>query len=129
MCASTYEKRLEYYDRDMAKSDLWMALQLDPLRTYRYRAAVLMDDHKDAEAISELSKAITFKPDLQLLHLLTAFHDSMGDYIVYISTRRVLFFWIWKDSGLDLQWPRRKKKLKEERINVLNEKQEQMETI
>ncbi|KAF7143690.1 hypothetical protein RHSIM_Rhsim05G0205000 [Rhododendron simsii] len=45
---------------------------------------VLMDDHKEAEAISKLSKAISFKPDLQLLHLCAAFHDSMGDYI---STR------------------------------------------
>ncbi|XP_057983215.1 ethylene-overproduction protein 1 [Malania oleifera] len=80
--ASAYEKRSEYCDRDMAKSDLSMATQLDPLRTYpyRYRAAVLMDDHKEAEAIAELSKAITFKPDIQLLHLRAAFHDSMGDY-------------------------------------------------
>ncbi|KAI8557108.1 hypothetical protein RHMOL_Rhmol05G0309400 [Rhododendron molle] len=45
---------------------------------------VLMDDHKEAEAISKLSKAISFKPYLQLLHLCAAFHDSMGDYI---STR------------------------------------------
>ncbi|KAL6003189.1 Ethylene-overproduction protein 1 [Asimina triloba] len=39
--ASAYEKRSEYCDRDMAKSDLSMATQLDPLRTYpyRYRAA------------------------------------------------------------------------------------------
>ena len=39
--ASAYEKRSEYCDRDMAKSDLTMATQLDPLRTYpyRYRAA------------------------------------------------------------------------------------------
>ncbi|XP_057512838.1 ethylene-overproduction protein 1-like [Actinidia eriantha] len=80
--ASAYEKRSEYCDRDMAKSDLSMATQLDPLRTYpyRYRAAVLMDDHKESEAISELTKAIAFKPDLQLLHLRAAFHDSMGDY-------------------------------------------------
>ncbi|KAF8396963.1 hypothetical protein HHK36_018600 [Tetracentron sinense] len=79
--ASAYEKRSEYCDRDMAKSDLSMATQLDPLRTYpyRYRAAVLMDDHKEAEAIAELTKAIAFKPDLQLLHLRAAFHDSMGD--------------------------------------------------
>ncbi|KAL8509229.1 hypothetical protein ACS0TY_016425 [Phlomoides rotata] len=79
--ASAYEKRSEYCDREMAKSDLSMATRLDPLRTfpYRYRAAVLMDDHKEAEAISELSKAIAFKPDLQLLHLRSAFHDSMGD--------------------------------------------------
>ncbi|GFY82402.1 tetratricopeptide repeat (TPR)-containing protein [Actinidia rufa] len=80
--ASAYEKRSEYCDRDMAKSDLSMATQLDPLRTYpyRYRAAVLMDDHKESEAISELTKAIAFKPDLQLLHLRAAFHDSTGDY-------------------------------------------------
>ncbi|GFY83803.1 tetratricopeptide repeat (TPR)-containing protein [Actinidia rufa] len=39
--ASAYEKRSEYCDRDMAKSDLSMATKLDPLRTYpyRYRAA------------------------------------------------------------------------------------------
>jgi len=43
--------------------------------------SVLMDDHKEDEAIAELSRAIGFKPDLQLLHLRAAFHDSMGDYI------------------------------------------------
>jgi len=39
--ASAYEKRSEYCDREMAKEDLAMATQLDPLRTYpyRYRAA------------------------------------------------------------------------------------------
>lgn len=39
--ASAYEKRSEYCDRDMAKSDLSLTTQLDPLRTYpyRYRAA------------------------------------------------------------------------------------------
>lgn len=39
--ASAYEKRSEYCDRDMARSDLAMATQLDPVRTYpyRYRAA------------------------------------------------------------------------------------------
>ncbi|KAK9289914.1 hypothetical protein L1049_008075 [Liquidambar formosana] len=81
--ASAYEKRSEYCDRDMAKSDLSMATQLDPLRTYpyRYRAAVLMDDHKEAEAIAELTKAIAFKLDLQLLHLRAAFYDSMGEYV------------------------------------------------
>ncbi|OMO84985.1 Tetratricopeptide TPR-1 [Corchorus capsularis] len=80
--ASAYEKRSEYCDRDMAKNDLIMATQLDPLRTYpyRYRAAVLMDDHKENEAIAELTKALSFKPDLQLLHLRAAFHDSMSDY-------------------------------------------------
>lgn len=79
--ASAYEKRSEYCDRDMAKSDLSLATQLDPLRTYpyRYRAAVLMDDHNEAAAIAELTMAIAFKPDLQLLHLRAAFHDSMGD--------------------------------------------------
>lgn len=81
--ASAYEKRSEYCDRDMAKSDLIMATQLDPLRTYpyRYRAAVLMDDHKENEAIAELTRAIAFKLDVQLLHLRAAFHESMGDYI------------------------------------------------
>ena len=80
--ASAYEKRAEYCDRYLAKIDLTMATQLDPLRTYpyRYRAAVLMDDHKEAEAIAELSRAIEFKPDLQLLHLRAAFYDSLSDY-------------------------------------------------
>jgi hypothetical protein len=40
-----------------------------------------MDDHKEAEAIAELTRAIGFKPDLQLLHLRAAFHESMGDYV------------------------------------------------
>ncbi|RDX94957.1 Ethylene-overproduction protein 1, partial [Mucuna pruriens] len=85
--ASAYEKRSEYCDRDMAKNDLSMATKLDPLRTYpyRYRAAVLMDDHKEAEAIEELSRAILFKPDLQLLHLRAAFYESMGDFISAIQ--------------------------------------------
>lgn len=38
-----------------------------------------MDDHKDAEAIAELMRAIAFNPDLQLLHLRAAFYDSIGD--------------------------------------------------
>lgn len=38
-----------------------------------------MDENKEEEAISELSHAIAFKPDLQLLHLRAAFFDSMGD--------------------------------------------------
>ncbi|KAJ4891895.1 tetratricopeptide repeat (TPR)-containing protein [Raphanus sativus] len=78
--ASAFEKRSEYCEREMAQSDLGMATLLDPLRTYpyRYRAAVLMDDHKETEAIEELSKALAFKPDLQLLHLRAAFYDSMG---------------------------------------------------
>lgn len=38
-----------------------------------------MDDHKEKEAIDELSRAISFKPDLQLLHLRAAFYESMND--------------------------------------------------
>lgn len=81
--ASAYEKRSEYGDRDMANSDLSTATQLDPLRTYpyRYRAAVLMDDQRETEAVDELNKAIAFKPDLQMLHLRSAFHESMGDVV------------------------------------------------
>ncbi|GJN31169.1 hypothetical protein PR202_gb19533 [Eleusine coracana subsp. coracana] len=79
--ASAYEKRSEYGERDVAKSDLNTATLLDPTRTYpyRYRAAVLMDENKEEEAIAELSHVIAFKPDLQLLHLRAAFFDSMGD--------------------------------------------------
>lgn len=40
-----------------------------------------MDDHKESEAIAELTTAIAFKPDVQLLHLRAAFHESIGDYI------------------------------------------------
>lgn len=79
--ASAYEKRSEYCDREMAKADLDVATHLDPLRTYpyRYRAAVLMDEQKETEAVEELTKAIKFKPDLQMLHLRAAFYESMGD--------------------------------------------------
>ncbi|BAF11733.1 Os03g0294700, partial [Oryza sativa Japonica Group] len=79
--ASAYEKRSEYGERDEARSDLNMATLLDPTRTYpyRYRAAVLMDESKEDEAIGELSQAIAFRADLQLLHLRAAFFDSMGD--------------------------------------------------
>jgi hypothetical protein len=38
-----------------------------------------MDANKEEEAIAELSRVITFKPDLQLLHLRASFFDSMGD--------------------------------------------------
>lgn len=38
-----------------------------------------MDEHKEQDAIAELSGAIAFKPDLQLLHLRAAFYDSIGD--------------------------------------------------
>jgi Tfp pilus assembly protein PilF len=40
-----------------------------------------MDDHKETEAIAELSRAINFKPELQLLHLRAAFYESMDDYV------------------------------------------------
>ncbi|KAG5052777.1 Ethylene-overproduction protein 1 [Glycine soja] len=79
--ASAYEKRSEYCDREMAKVDLNVATQLDPLRTYpyRYRAAVMMDEQKESEAVDELTKAINFKPDLQMLHLRAAFYEAIGD--------------------------------------------------
>lgn len=79
--ASAYEKRSEYCDRDLASNDLSTASELDPLRTYpyRYRAAVLMDDQRENEAVDELTKAIAFKPDLQMLNLRAAFHESMND--------------------------------------------------
>ncbi|TKY56508.1 Ethylene-overproduction protein 1 [Spatholobus suberectus] len=79
--ASAYEKRSEYCDREMAKVDLDVATQLDPLRTYpyRYRAAVMMDEQKETEAVEELTKAINFKPDLQMLHLRAAFYEALGD--------------------------------------------------
>ncbi|KAK4776463.1 hypothetical protein SAY86_005151 [Trapa natans] len=79
--ASAYEKRSEYCERELAKADLERVTKLDPLRVYpyRYRAAVLMDNHKEAEAIAELSRAIAFKADLHLLHLRAAFHEHIGD--------------------------------------------------
>jgi tetratricopeptide (TPR) repeat protein len=81
--ASAYEKRSEYCERDLTKSDLEMVTRLDPTRVYpyRYRAAVLMDNHKDKEAIAELSRAIAFKADLHLLHLRAAFHEHTGDVL------------------------------------------------
>lgn len=47
---------------------------------YSCAQTVLMDDHKESEAILELSKAISFKADLQLLHLRAAFYESMGEH-------------------------------------------------
>ncbi|CAK9136178.1 unnamed protein product [Ilex paraguariensis] len=81
--ASAYEKRSEYSERELAKEDLEMVTRLDPLRVYpyRYRAAVLMDNHKEKEAIEELSRAIAFKADLHLLHLRAAFHEHIGDVL------------------------------------------------
>lgn len=79
--ASAYEKRSEYCDRELTKADLQMVTKFDPLRVYpyRYRAAVLMDNHKEKEAIAELTRAIAFKADLHLLHLRAAFHEHIGD--------------------------------------------------
>lgn len=81
--ASAYEKRSEYCERELTKADLEMVTRLDPLRVYpyRYRAAVLMDSHKEKEAIAELSRAIAFKADLHLLHLRAAFHEHIGDVL------------------------------------------------
>ncbi|KAJ7543581.1 hypothetical protein O6H91_09G044200 [Diphasiastrum complanatum] len=79
--ATAYEKRSEYCDRDTIMADLNMVTQIDPLRTYpyRYRAAVAMDNHKEEEAIAELSKALAFKADLHVLHLRAAFYECTGD--------------------------------------------------
>ncbi|PHT74257.1 hypothetical protein T459_21534 [Capsicum annuum] len=38
-----------------------------------------MDDHKEGEAISKITKVISFKSDLQLLHLRATSYDSLGD--------------------------------------------------
>ncbi|KAJ6938122.1 hypothetical protein NC651_004731 [Populus alba x Populus x berolinensis] len=88
--ASAYEKRSEYCDRELTKADLEMVTQLDPLRVYpyRYRAAVLMDSHKEKEAIAELSRAIVFKADLHLLHLRAAFHEHTGDVLAALRDCR-----------------------------------------
>lgn len=40
---------------------------------------MLMDDQREYEAVEELTKAIAFKPDLQMLNLRAAFHESMND--------------------------------------------------
>lgn len=38
-----------------------------------------MDEQKETEAVEELTRAINFKPDLQMLHLRAAFYESMGN--------------------------------------------------
>ncbi|CAL5432935.1 unnamed protein product [Camellia sinensis] len=88
---SAYEKRSEYSERELTKADLEMVTHLDPLRVYpyRYRAAVLMDNHKEKEAIAELSRAIAFKADLNLLHLRAAFHEHIGDVMGALQDYRV----------------------------------------
>ena len=40
-----------------------------------------MDDRKEAEAIAELTRALRFKPDVQLLHLRATFYESMNDLL------------------------------------------------
>ncbi|CAJ1903628.1 unnamed protein product [Sphenostylis stenocarpa] len=40
-----------------------------------------MDNHKEEEAIAELSRAIAFKADLHLLHLRAAFHEHKEDVL------------------------------------------------
>ncbi|XP_047312815.1 ethylene-overproduction protein 1-like [Impatiens glandulifera] len=84
--ASAYEKRSEYCERELASPDLYMATQLDPFRTYpyRFRAAVLMDDQREAEAVDVLTKAIAFKPDLQMINLRAAFYESIGQMALSI---------------------------------------------
>ncbi|XP_021690590.2 ETO1-like protein 1 isoform X1 [Hevea brasiliensis] len=88
--ASAYEKRSEYCDRELAKADLEIVTKLDPLRVYpyKYRAAVFMDNHKEKEAIAELSRAIAFKADLHLLHLRAAFYEHIGDVLAALRDCR-----------------------------------------
>jgi hypothetical protein len=50
--------------------------------------AVLMDSHKEKEAIAELSRAIVFKADLHLLHLRAAFHEHTGDVLAALRDCR-----------------------------------------
>ncbi|KAM0050060.1 putative tetratricopeptide-like helical domain superfamily [Helianthus debilis subsp. tardiflorus] len=42
--------------------------------------AVLIDEQKETKAVEELTEAIAFKPELQMLHLRAAFYESMSDY-------------------------------------------------
>jgi len=51
------------------------------LKCLVFAVAVLMDDHKEEEAIAELSRAIAFKADLHLLHLRAAFHEHKEDVL------------------------------------------------
>lgn len=39
-----------------------------------------MDDQKEIEAVKELTRAISFKPDVHMLHLRAAFYESMMDF-------------------------------------------------
>ncbi|CAL5428767.1 unnamed protein product [Camellia sinensis] len=49
-------------------------------RTVEAKRAIVGGGKEDVVgAITELTNAIAFKPDLQLLYLRAAFHDSMGD--------------------------------------------------
>ncbi|XP_047339985.1 ethylene-overproduction protein 1-like [Impatiens glandulifera] len=84
--ASANEKRLEYCERELSSLDLSMVTLLDPLRTYpyRYRATVLMDEQREMEVVEELTKAIAFKLDMQMLYLRAAFYESMGELSLLI---------------------------------------------
>ncbi|KAF8099842.1 hypothetical protein N665_0236s0004 [Sinapis alba] len=116
--ASAYEKRSEYCDRELAKSDLEMVTRLDPLRVYpyRYQAAcyfynsnsyVLMDSKKEREAVAELSRAISFKADLHLLHLRAAFHEHTEDVVIFPYKQLIVgyiclkIFYIWAPHVLE----------------------------
>ncbi|KAM0868208.1 hypothetical protein ACQ4PT_041508 [Festuca glaucescens] len=64
--------------REPGNSSLRFRQSLLLLR-YGMHPTFLMDENKEDQAIGELSQALAFKPDLQLLHLRAAFFDSMGD--------------------------------------------------
>ncbi|KAL0389461.1 UNVERIFIED_CONTAM: ETO1-like protein 1 [Sesamum calycinum] len=69
--------------RQMLRSSSSLSIQIpccSALNTWKsIFSAVLMDNHKEKEAIAELSRAIAFKADLHLLHLRAAFHEHIGD--------------------------------------------------
>lgn len=69
-CASAYEKRSEYCDRDMAKTDLRRATELDPLRTYpyRYRAAGKLSLHLELFGQLHFFIVLFFYLDFMLPH-------------------------------------------------------------
>ena len=86
---------VKQYDHDVVLSLQNLLLQCVSLHTENFQiltwklcVPMLTNDHKEVEAIIELSRAIDFKPDLQLLHLRAAFYDSMGDYV---STVTIVF--------------------------------------
>lgn len=66
----SYHIFLLYFEAFICWSWLWFWFE-----------TVLMDSHKENEAIAELSRAIAFKADLHLLHLRAAFHEHTGDVL------------------------------------------------